>query len=166
MSVASRAVGSAWTRPLKLWFVGLQLVGIYVGPTVLAVLIAAGLLLIYGAAVLFHLGEPSYAGAASFVLAGLLQFSLVGAWLVLEILSGIVITRASFRDQAWTHWGAVILIAASLLPVIAIAAAFRELVVWVIVVAYCAGCVAFVAAMTYAFVEYGPWGMRAQGINK
>ena len=166
MNVVSRAVGSAWTRPLKLWFVGLQLVGIYVGPTVLAVLIAAGLLLIYGAAAIFFQMKPSYGGAGSFVLEGVLQYSLVGAWLVLEILSGIVITRATFRNQAWTHWGAVVLIAASWVPAIAIAMFFQELVVWVIVLAYCAACVAFVVAMIYVFVEYGPWGMPAQGINK
>jgi hypothetical protein len=162
MKLANRAVGTALTLPLKLWLVGLELVGIYVGPTVLALVIVGGLLLIYGAAVVFHLATPSFAGAGSFVLDGLLQQPLVAAWLALEIIAGIFITRAAFRNQAWAHWGAVALIGASLLPPIVIAVAFRELVVWVIVLFYGAGCIAFLMTMTYVYAKHGPWGVTTQ----
>ncbi|MGZ5997716.1 MAG: hypothetical protein ACXWN0_18850, partial [Isosphaeraceae bacterium] len=47
-----------------------------------------------------------------------------------------------------------------------VAVFFSEAVIWLAAVAYCAACAAFVIAMTYAFLEHGPWGVPAQGSNR
>lgn len=155
-----------WTPRLKWWFVALELAGIYVAPAVLLALTVGGLLLAYGGAVFFRVATPSFAGAGSFVLGGLVEPHPVVALLAFDIVASIFVTRAAFRNQAWAHWGAVTLIAASMLPAILVALAWHELAIWVLALAYCAACAAFLVAMTYAFVKHGPWGVRAQGISR
>lgn len=150
---------------MKRSFVALELVGIYIAPAALLVVFVEGLLVLYGAAVLFHLATPSYAGAASFILAGLFEQPLVIPGVALEIVASIIVTRAAFQNQAWSHWGAVVLIAASTPAPILAAYEFNELAIWAFVLAYCAGCAAFVVAMTFAFLRYGEWGGTAQEIS-
>jgi len=92
----------------------------------------------------------------------LLLYASEQPWLIVvppaAIAASIVTTRAAFRQQAWAHWAAMALVAASIVPFIFTAIAFRDGVWWLIALPYSAACVAFLAAMTYAAARYGPWG--------
>jgi hypothetical protein len=79
------------------------------------------------------------------------------------IAASILTTRAAFRQQAWAHWAAMALVAASIVPFILVAIAFRDWVWWLIALPYSAACLAFLAAMTYAVARYGPWGATRSG---
>jgi hypothetical protein len=164
---AHRAVGSAWTRPLQLWFVSLQVTGIYgVAAAVFAMSIGVWIFVALVADIL-HGSAPGFTDAAGVVLGDIFgQPAAEIAGLVVMIVASIFITRGAFRHEGWAHGGAIALVAISTVPVIQIAVFFRELAVWLIAFAYFAACVAFVVAMTYAFVKHGPWGVPAQATSR
>jgi hypothetical protein len=158
-----RADGSAWTPPLKWWFVGLQVAGIY-GVAALLFVTSVGVW-VFLALVAYFLrsSTPAFTDAVGAALGDIFGKPAVAiAVLAAMIVASVFITRGAFKHQAWAHWGAIVLIAVSTLPVIQIAVFFRELVIWIVALTYSAGSAAFVAAMTYALVRHGPWGVPAQ----
>jgi hypothetical protein len=160
---AARAVESAWTRPLKWWFVGLQVAGIYGVAAFLLVASVGEWMFLAVVSYFLRSSTPAFSDAAGAALGGIFGQPALGiAVLVGMIVASVFITRGAFRHQAWAHWGAIALVAVSTLPVIQIAVVFHELAIWIVALAYCAGCAAFVAAMTYALVKHGPWGVPAQ----
>ena len=80
---------------------------------------------------------------------------LVG--LAAAVIASVGLTYGAFRSKAWAHWGAMVFIALSMVPPILWQPLHDVLAVmaWV----YPAACLAFLAAMTYAVIRYGPWGM-------
>jgi hypothetical protein len=163
---AHRAVGSAWTRPLQLWFVSLQVTGIY-GVAALLFALSVGVWIFLAIVADFLRSSVAYPDAAGLVLGDMFgQPAAEIAGLVVMIVASIFITRAAFRHEGWAHWGAIALVAISTVPVIQIAVFFSAAVIWLAAVAYCAACAAFVIAMTYAFVMHGPWGLAAQGTSR
>jgi hypothetical protein len=169
---AHREAASPWTRPLQLWFVSLEVTGIY-GVAVLLFVLSIGVWAFFGVVAFFLRSSVSYPDAAGVLLGAMFgQPAAEIAGMVVMIVASIFITRAAFRQAGWAHWGAIALVAVSTLPVIQIAvflsqggtdsrAPFQP-VIWLAAVAYCVACAAFVMAMTYAFVMHGPWGVAAQ----
>ena len=147
---------TTWTGALKWWFLGLQVAGIYLAATILLVLFVGAFFLFSFIATILGQPTPSAGAVVRVLLFGqpLLTVGMVGA-----LMASIVITRGALRLEAWAHWGAMALIAASTVAVILMAVTFREPAFWIIGLVYCAAGVAFLVAMTYAFVKYGPWGM-------
>ena len=143
----------------------MELVGVYLGPTVAVVMFAFGFLVLYFLADLFTATPSSYQGAGRFVIGGLSQQPVLIAAVMLEVVASIFITKAAIRNRAWAHWGAVALIAVSTVPPIVVAMWFQyadtpwQILAWLIAGLYCAGSVAFIVAMTSAFLKHGPWGI-------
>jgi hypothetical protein len=109
---------------------------------------------------------PAFSDAVGVALGDIFgQPAVAIAILVIMIVASVLITRGAFRRKGWAHWAAIALVAVSTLPVIQIAVFFHELGIWIAAVAYCIGCAAFVAAMTYALVKHGPWGVPVQGTS-
>jgi phage-related holin len=152
-------VATAWTQPLKWSFLGLQVAGVYLAGTVLLVLAVAAFILFSLIATLLGQTHTSYLDFARVVLFELSQQPLVFAGIVAAILASILTTRGAVRRKAWAHWAAMALIAASIVPAILMAVTFRDWVWWLVALPYSAACVAFLAAMTYAAIRYGPWGV-------
>ena len=107
--------------------------------------------------------DTSYLDVVQFFLSYASQQPWIVAVPVAVIVASILTTRGAFRQKAWAHWAAMALVAISTVPFIAVAVAFRDWSWWLLALPYCAACVAFLAAMTYAFAKYGPWGaIRSQ----
>jgi hypothetical protein len=164
---AHRTVGSAWTRPLQLWFVSLEVTGIYGVAATVFVMSVGVWILVWVVIYILHGSPPGFSDAAWVVLGAVFgQPAAAIAAFVLMTVASIFITRGAFRHQGWAHWGAIALLAVSTLPVIHIAMYFGEQVVWLIALAYVTACIAFMVAMSYAFVMHGPWGVPAQGTSR
>jgi len=161
---AHRAAGSPWTRPLQLWFVSLEVTGIY-GVAALLFALSVGVWIFLAIVADFLHSSAAYPDAAGVVLSMFSQPAAEIAGLVLMVVASIFITRGAFRHEGWAHWAAIALIAISTVPVIQIAAFYREVVFWLPAVAYCAACAAFVMAMTWAFAMHGPWGVAVPAGN-
>jgi hypothetical protein len=161
---AHQAIGSPWTRPLQLWFVSLEVTGIY-GIAVLLFVLSIGMWAFLGVVAFFLRSSVSYPDAAGVVLSMFSQPAAEIAGLVVMIVASIFITPGAFRREGWAHWAAIALVAISTVPVFQIAAFYREVVLWIPAVAYCLACAAFAMAMTYAFVMHGPWGAAAPAGN-
>jgi hypothetical protein len=151
-------VATAWTQPLKWSFLGLQVAGIYLAATVVLVLFVAAFILFSLIGTLLGDTHVSYLDVARVLLFEMSQQPLVIAGIVALILASILTTRGAFRQKTWAHWGAMALIAATMVPAILMAVTFRAAAYWAIALAYSGACVAFLTAMTYAAVKYGPWG--------
>jgi hypothetical protein len=148
-----------WTQPLRRSFVGLQVFGIYLASGVLFVLTVGAFFLFSLVGVILGRKAPTYPDVAGVVLGGLFGQPLVIVGMVAAVLASISMTWGASRFKAWAHWGAMVLIAASMLPAILMAIAFRDPIYWVIGSIYCGGCVAFLGAMTIALKKYDPWGV-------
>jgi hypothetical protein len=161
------AVGSAWTQPLKWWFVGLQVAGIY-GVAALLFVTSVGVWVFLALVAYFLRGStPTFSDAVGVALGDIFGQPALGIGvLVVMIVASVLITRGGFRHKGWAHWGAIVLVGVSTLPVIQIAVFFHELAIWIVALVYCAGCAAFVATMTYVLVKHGPWGLAAPGMSR
>lgn len=126
--------------------------------TVLLVLFVAAFILFSLIGALAGGMQVSYLDVAKVLLFALLQQPLVIAGVVALILASILTTWGAFRQKTWAHWAAMALIAATMGPAILMAVTFRAAAYWAIALPYCAACVAFLTAMTYAAVKHGPRG--------
>jgi hypothetical protein len=135
--------------------------GIYLAATILVVLVVAAWILLSLVLTVLGKTDTSYLDVVRLLLSYASEQPLVVAVPVVAIVASIVTTRGAFRQKAWAHWAAMALVSASMVPFILIAVAFRDWVWWLIALPYSAACVAFLAAMTYAAVRYGPWGVIA-----
>lgn len=149
---------SAWTQTLKWSFLGLQVAGLYLVSTLLLLLFVLGFIFLSLASTILGQSQTSYWDVANFFLLILLQQPLIIVGIVVVIVASILTIRGAFRQKAWAHWAAMVLVAASIVPAIGVAVAFRDSAWWVIALPYSAACLAFLAAMTYAVARYGPWG--------
>jgi hypothetical protein len=147
---------------MKVWFVGLQVVGIY-GTAAAALVVTVGAWALFS--VLFYIlrwGNIAYPDMAWSLLTEVFgQPALAIAVLVAMVIASIYITRAALRHIAWAHWAAMALVAVTMLPALVIARFFSEPVTWVIALAYCCLCAAFIGVMTYVGAMYGPWGVTS-----
>ena len=161
-----RAFGS-WTRALQLWFVSLEVAGIYGVAAVLFVMSVAVWVVVALVAFFMRSPGPALPEAAVVVLGAIFGKPAAAiAWLVVMIVASIFITRGAFRREGWAHWGAIALVIVSALPVIQIAAFLREPVIWLIALAYCVVSAAFIVAMIYVVVLVGPWGAPPRGTGR
>jgi hypothetical protein len=147
---------SVWTRPLRWSFIVLQIFGIYLGSLVLIALVVGAYFISSLVAIILGVPAPSY---ESVVRDTLLGQPLVIAATVAAVVASIGVTVGASRYRAWAHWAAMALIAISMVLAILLIVAFHDRIWLVIGLVYCVGGVAFLVAMTYASIEYGPWGM-------
>jgi hypothetical protein len=148
-----------WTQPLKWSFILLQVYGIYLASVVLLILALLVFFLLAMAATILGGPQPTYRDVAGFALYTLLEQPLLIVGMVAALVASIWFTVGAARLRPWAHWAAMAFVAVSIVPAILMIAAFRDWVWWMVGLPYCAGCVAFLIAMTYAFRRYGPWGV-------
>jgi hypothetical protein len=132
--------------------------GIYLAATILLVLFVAAWIVLSLLLTMVGKTDTSYLDVVRVFLLYASEQPLLVVVPAAVIVASIVTTRAAFRQQAWAHWAAMVLVAASMAPFILIAVAFHDWVWWLIALPYSAACLAFLAAMTYAVARYGPWG--------
>jgi hypothetical protein len=154
---------TAWTQPLKWSFLGLQVAGLYLVVVILLLLVVGLFIVLSLAATILGKTDPNYLDVVRVLLLYASEQPLLVVVPPAAMVASIVTTRAAFRQQAWAHWAAMALVAASIVPFILIAIAFRDWIWWLIAVPYSAACVAFLAAMTYTAARYGPWGATRPG---
>jgi hypothetical protein len=154
-----------WTQPLKWSFIALQLYGIYLASVVLLLLALFLFFFLSLAATFLGQPQPTNEETGRFVLDILLGQPWLIVGIVVAVVVSISLTVGAARLRPWAHWAAMAFIALSIVPVILMIAAFRDWVWWTVGVPYCAGCVAFLIAMSYAFRRYGPWGVPRSGQN-
>jgi hypothetical protein len=132
--------------------------GIYLAATIVVVLFVAAWIVLSLMMTVFGKTDTSHLDVVRLLLFYASEQPSLVAVPVVAIVASIVTTRGAFSQKAWAHWAAMALVAASIVPFILIAVAFRDWVWWLIALPYSAACVAFLVAMTYAAVRYGPWG--------
>src|SRR4029077_12176026 len=148
-----------WTQSLKWSFIVLQAFGIYLASVVLLILALLVFFMFSLAATILGGPQPTFRDIAGVVLDTLLGQPWLIVGIVVAVVVSISLTVGAARLRPWAHWAAMAFIALSIVPVILMIAAFRDWVWWTVGVPYCAGCVAFLIAMSYAFRRYGPWGV-------
>lgn len=125
---------------------------------VLLLLLIGEFILLALAGMILGKTEPNYQDVVRVLLIYASEQPLLVVVPAAAIVASILTTRGAFRQRAWAHWAAMALVAASIVPFILVAVAFRDGVWWLIALPYSAACVAFLAAMAYAAARYGPWG--------
>src|SRR4029077_20338624 len=105
------AVGSAWTRPLQLWFVSLEVTGIY-GVAALLFVLTVGLWIFFAAVAYIFRSSVGYPEVAGLLLGDFFGQPVAEiAGLVVVIAASIFVTRGAFRREDWAHWAAIALVA-------------------------------------------------------
>ena len=152
---------TAWTQPLRYSFVGLQLTGIHLLTVVFFLLTLISFAFFSFIATIFKLPSPSYWDTTTVLIGAIFDDLKMQPWVLVvvgaAVVASVCLTYGTYRLKAWAHWGAMVFIALSMAPPLLLKPLRDVLGVgaWL----YCAACLAFIAAMTFAVIRYGPWGV-------